>query len=215
MPEDKQDIIKTKSACEEEYKTLRNEISENSKIVFSIFLANTTVTASLIGYALSKTSGPIFLSPFAILIPSMFYIASQLESTTRISQYIRIFLEPELNMHWQTRWYELRIKKLLPHKRKYTFAITTLYGALAAVCLILAFFYWDKIKIWQFYICAFFIVLLMGTGVLSVKRAFSIKFRDEYAKKWFELKTQMEVVNEKTPSTNEANSVDAKNRAAY
>ncbi len=213
MPQEKIDNT-NKDAFEEEYKTLRNEISENSKIVFSIFLANTTVTASLIGYALSKTSGPIFLSPFAILIPSMFYIASQLESTTRISQYIRVFLEPKLNRNWQTRWYELRVRKLLPHKRKYTFAITTLYGALAVVCLILAFAYWDKSKLWQFFISAIILALLMGNGVLSVKKAFSMKFRDEYAIKWSELKRQMEGISEEPSSYNKANSADAKSHAA-
>ncbi|MBN2001512.1 hypothetical protein JW935_28475 [candidate division KSB1 bacterium] len=202
MPENEQDINITKNGSEEEYKTLRNEITENSKTVFSLFLANTAVTASLIGYALSENSGPIFLSPFIILIPSMFYIASQLESTTRISQYIRMFLEPELKMNWQTRWYELRTRNLLPHKRKYTFAITTLYGALAAACFTLGFLYWDSSKIWHFFVFGVPLVFLMVAGIVSVNRAFSKSFREEYAKKWSELKRQMEDESEKNPSYN-------------
>ena len=188
---------------EEEYKSLRNEIFENSKIVFSVFVANTTVTSAIIGYALNNKYGPIFLSSFAILIPSMFFIASQLESTTRISQYLRIFLEPEFERKWQTRWYELRARNLIPTKRKYTFAVTSLYGALAGVCLILAYLYWDKRQPLTFYIFSIPIIFLMGFGILSVRRAFSQKFRVEYARKWEELKTILNDENDNITPLNE------------
>ena len=195
--------VSSRSGLEEEYKTLRSEIVENSKIVSTIFLANTSVTAALIGFGLSNELGPVFLSPFAILIPSMFYVASQLESTTRISQYLRVFLEPQLERQWQKRWYELRSRGLMPHRRKYTLAIASLYGTLGLVCLILASVYWSSDDRWQFLIAAIVIVALHIAGILSVRHAFSPSFREKYADAWIELKSQRESELQSAESPNE------------
>lgn len=125
----KEDLLK-------EYEILRGEISENSRLIAHVFAANTTVTSAIfgVGLAADKPYGPVFLTPLAILIPSLLFIASQLESTTIISQYLRIILEPQLQIQWQTNWYELRKRDLLPTKRKYIPAVSGLYGALSLAC---------------------------------------------------------------------------------
>src|SRR4030042_3520296 len=93
----------------EEYKHLYQEIGSNSQISQNVFVANVTVTAALIGYGLNNQTGSIFLAPFAILIPSLFFIASQLDSTTRIAAYILVFLENSSpGSNWETRWLALR-----------------------------------------------------------------------------------------------------------
>ncbi len=194
--------LSSQSGLEEEYKTLRSEIAENSRVVSTIFIANTTVTASLIGFGLSSKWGPIFLSPFAILIPSMFYLASQLESTTRISQYLRVFLEPQLERRWQNRWYDLRAHGLMPHRRKYILAVTSLYGALGLVCLILAYLYWNSDELWQFTVAAIVIVPLKSIGILSVRHAFSMSLRNSYAKAWIQLNTQQRAEPQGSESPN-------------
>jgi hypothetical protein len=108
-----------------EYELLRAEIMENSRLVATVFIANTGVTSTLIAFALSRNSGggPIFLAPLAILIPSLLFIGSQLEQTTIISQYLRIILEPKLGVRWQTNWYDLRKEGFLEISRKYIPAV--------------------------------------------------------------------------------------------
>ncbi len=194
--------LSSQSGLEEEYKTLRSEIAENSRVVSTIFIANTTVTASLIGFGLSSEWGPIFLSPFAILVPSMFYLASQLESTTRISQYLRVFLEPQLERQWQNRWYDLRAHGLMPHRRKYILAVTSLYGALGLVCMILAYLYWNPDELWQFRVAVIVIVPLKSIGILSVRRAFSMSLRNSYAEAWIQLNAQQGAEPQSTESPN-------------
>ena len=133
--------MSSKDLFEKEYSSLRAEIDRNSHIVTTVFLANITVTAALIGYGLGldKIIGAIFLSPFAIIIPALFFLSSQLESTTRIAAYIKVFFEDNSDeLKWETRWLCLREKDLLPAKRKYTFAISHLYGGLSIVCFLLA-----------------------------------------------------------------------------
>ena len=76
----------------DEHRQLYAEIGRNSQISQNVFLGNVAVTSGLIGYGLDSQSGPIFLAPFAIIIPSLFFLSSQLESTTRIAAYIVVFM---------------------------------------------------------------------------------------------------------------------------
>ena len=171
----------------DEYNALRTEIDRNSQITTTVFLANVTVTAALIGYGLSSRLGVIFLSPFAIIIPSLFFISSQLESTTRIAAYIKVFLEADSEeLNWETRWLELR-KKGLPHKRKYTLAVSHLYGTLSVVCIMLTYFYWDA-DWWIFIAVVMPIAIAVIVGVCSLTHAFSVQFCEEYVKEWTKLK---------------------------
>ena len=172
-----------------EYKQLYDEIGRNSVISQNVFIANVAVTASLIGYGLSSESGSIFLAPFAIIIPSLFFLASQLESTTRIACYIIVYLESNnRNINWENRWFNLRDKNLIPSKRKYTLSLSGLYGLLGIVCLLLSFRYWEYDKCIFFYISSP-IVLLHIRGVTMIIRAFSLKLCKAYIEAWQKLDT--------------------------
>jgi len=172
----------------EEYRTLRAEIDRNSQITTTVFLATITVTSALIGYGLSSELGPIFLSPFAIIIPSLFFITSQLESTTRIGAYIMAFLEADSEgLNWQTRWFEIRRRNLLPHRRKYTFSLSGLYIALSVVCIMLAGFYWDT-EWWIFGATVAPIIFIVSLGVFYLRRAFSFPFCKQYIDAWIKMK---------------------------
>ncbi len=176
----------------EEYKTLRAEIDRNSQLTTTVFLATITVTSALIGYALSSKLGPIFLSPFAIIIPSLFFISSQLESTTRIAAYILVFFEADSEeLNWETRWFKIRQKGLLPHKRKYTFSLSGLYGAISAGCIVLAGFYWNM-DWWMYGVAVGLVTLLVFFGVLSLNRAFTMQFCEQYVDAWTKLKDEEE-----------------------
>ncbi|MFC1943639.1 hypothetical protein ACFLWO_03565 [Chloroflexota bacterium] len=172
----------------EEYKTLRAEIDRNSQLTATVFLATVTVTSALIGYGLSSKLGPIFLSPFAIIIPSLFFISSQLESTTRIAAYIMVFFEADSEeLNWEARWLKIRQDGLLPHKRKYTFSVSGLYGALSTGCIMLAGFYWN-IDWWIYGIAVALIALLVYFGIFSLRHAFSLQFCEQYVDAWTKLK---------------------------
>jgi hypothetical protein len=172
-----------------EYELLRNEIINNSKLVAQVFIANTTVTSALVGYGLQHGGGAVFLSPLVILVPSLFFIASQLESTTTISQYLRVILEPKIKIGWQTRWYNLRKLDLLPVKRKYVPAVSGLYGLLCILCLILAG------ATWPFSTASYLLALIMcvvplGFAVVAIHRAFSSQLRDAIASAWRQLESE-------------------------
>lgn len=175
----------------EEYKQLYTEIGRNSQVSQHVFVANVAVTAALIGYGLQASSGPIFLAPFAIIIPSLFFLASQLESTTRIAAYIFVFLEPASpNLNWETRWFSMRKQGLLPSPRKYTFSLSSLYGMVSAVCLALAFFHWQQQLIKWFYVAAVPIAILLILGIATLVRAFSLSLCEAYVSAWRKLMSQ-------------------------
>ncbi len=177
----------------EEYKHLYQEIGRNSQVVQNVFVANVAVTSGLIGYGLNSGYGPIFLAPLAIIVPSLFFLASQLESTTRIAAYLLVFHErdnPALN--WETRWLKIRKQRLLPSKRKYTFSLTGLYGLISMLCVVLAYQYWTYSVEW-FFAAIVPIGLLIALGIRSVTQAFSLELVESYINSWEALKdTQSE-----------------------
>ena len=174
----------------EEYKHLYQEIGRNSLISQNVFVANVTVTAALIGYGLSQQAGSIFLAPFAILVPSLFFLASQLESTTRIAAYLVVFFESDsTELHWETRWLALRERGLLPTRRKYTFSLSGLYGLLSAVCLLLALRYWEFCVGWYLAVAVPIVVAVIA-GVAAVLAAFSLTRVNAHIAAWRQLKEQ-------------------------
>jgi NhaP-type Na+/H+ or K+/H+ antiporter len=175
----------------EEYRHLYQEIGRNSQISQNVFLGNVAVTAGLIGYGLESSSGPIFLAPFAIIVPSLFFLASQLESTTRIAAYIVVYFEDQIAaLQWESRWLAIRqIPNLLPSKRKYTLSVSGLYGMVSAVCLLLALAHWDHAA-WSYLLVASPIVVLVVQGVSLIIHAFSLNLVEEYVTSWRGLREQ-------------------------
>ncbi len=175
---------------DQEYQTLYSEIGRNSQISQNVFVANVAVTAVLIGYGLQAESGPIFMAPFAIIVPSMFFLASQLESTTRIAAYLLVFHEaddPALN--WESRWLILRRTGLIPTKRKYTLSLSGLYGLLSFVCLLLALQYWPYSLYW-YMAAALGIAVVVAWAILLLLRAFSLEMVDAYIDAWERIRAE-------------------------
>ena len=181
-----------KDARIEEYRSLRDEIGRNSQLTATVFLANVTATGVLFGFGFETMNGVIFLSPLAILIPSLFFLTSQMESTTRIASYIKVVLEPELDLGWERDWWEVRLRGLLPRRRKYTMAISGLYGALSAASFILAWAYWEASPR-IFVVAAVPLVILVSLGVSSLTGAFSRSRTEDYDSTWGKLQTVRQV----------------------
>lgn len=174
-----------------EYKALREEIKTNSQLTAQVFTIAMTASAALIGYGLQASYWPIFLSPFAILIPSLYFISSQLESTTRIAAYMQIYIEPKLEgLNWETEFLNLRKNKLLPARRKYRFSISGLYGAVGFVCLLLSWLFLKPYSIKNIAIisvASIILIILMANAILIIQRAFKIEFCLEYNESWRKL----------------------------
>ncbi|MDO8879418.1 MAG: hypothetical protein Q7W44_01235 [Coriobacteriia bacterium] len=121
-----------------EYEMLQGEINSNSQVTANVFAITVTGVAALIGYGVQTGNWLVLLSPFALLIPSLWFIASQVESTVRIATYVRTFIEPRVaGLHWETRLSRIRMDHARPDSR-YTLSITGIYGLLGAACLGLA-----------------------------------------------------------------------------
>ena len=101
-----------------EYSGLRAEINNNSMIVAQVATVGVTVGSVLIGYGLQLSSPNgwyVFLTPPIFLFPSLLYITSQWDSTSRIAAYLYVAIEkpyPEFN--WEKRLSHLRRTKDTP-----------------------------------------------------------------------------------------------------
>ena len=153
-----------------EYKSLRDEIKTNSQMTGQVFTFAITVSAALLGYGLDKGYWGIFLSPFVVLIPSLYFISSQLESTTRIAAYIQNYIESKIDeLNWETDFLTLRKNKLLPSKRKYTLSIAGLYGGIGFVSILLS---WLFLKCYSvknvaiISVVSIIIIIFMTNGII-------------------------------------------------
>jgi hypothetical protein len=155
----------------EEYRTLRAEIASNSHLTATVFTWAITATGALIGVGVAQAKWAVFLVPFAILLPSLWFITSQLESTVRIAEYIRTRIEPHVpGMGWETSLHALRANKLLP-ERKYVLSITDLYGGIALACLVLAWVFRGDYSAGNIAVLSVLTVVLGAAVLLVVGRA--------------------------------------------
>ena len=118
-----------------EYEALRQEIITNAGVTAEIFTISITAAVVILGYGIQREtetegytgSWLLFLCPLGILIPSLFFISSQLESTIQIATYIQTFIEKGQDLlNWETRLALLRQASTSPGKR-YTFSISSVY----------------------------------------------------------------------------------------
>ncbi len=130
----------------EEYRTLRAEIANNSTVVAQVFSITFPAAAALIGYGIDKENWLVLLSPYAILLPSLWFVSSQVESTVRISTYIRLFIESRCaGLRWEHRLLQVRNRaQMHVSDRSYIKSITGLYGGVCAVCTALSGAYYSQ-----------------------------------------------------------------------
>lgn len=124
-----------------EYKSLRGEINNNSIITAQVFTVTITAAAALIGFGFQTKNWLIFLSPPIILLPSLYFISSQLESTIRIAAYIYAVIEPKSDFQWETLLLQTRTHGKKGEDRSkvnYVNSLLGVYLLLIVICLGLA-----------------------------------------------------------------------------
>jgi len=184
----------------EEYKTLKDEIQSNSDWTGKAFIFTITVTATLISFGLTHNNWAIFLSPFLIIIPSMFFVSSKMESTTRIGSYIRIMIEPKIKgLNWQSNWLELRKGKLLPKKRKYSLSIITQFSGISILCLGMS---WTRFlssnhsqyELILIIALSLIIIVFYMIAHIAIKQSFDMNYRVKYDEAWKKLEKNKNTV---------------------
>ena len=178
---------------ENEYKSLRDEIAQYRLINSNIYLANITITAVLLGYAIKDN--PVwymFLSPFFIIIPSIILIATNTSLTARIGTYILVFIESNLEtLNWETNLQILRGKDLMKSKKSsFASSIFLLFILLSGFCLSLCCLYLiTKNDINTISISSISIVLIsLILAFLQLRKVSKREYIDDYIESWTEVK---------------------------
>lgn len=173
-------------ALRAEYEMLQAEINSNSQVTANVFAITVTGVAALIGYGIEARNWLVLLAPFALLLPSLWFIASQIESTVRIATYVRTFIEPQVpGLRWETRLNTLRAGVTRPDNR-YTLSITGVYGLLGFACIGLAWVMVGRSTVELVSMAVATLVLGGFTVFVSTqcRRAFSDGCRCDYARAW-------------------------------
>ena len=180
-----------------EYEALRQEIIANAGIIADVFTVSITAAVVILGYGIQReqeTEGDtgswlLFLCPLGILVPSLWFISSQLESTVQIATYIQTFLEEGQDvLNWETRLSLLRQTDTHP-SMLYTFSISTVYIGLGMVSLVLSICYVFKNKQEtkaRILRVAFCVALFVPMGIVyhQFNTILTPKFTQEYREKW-------------------------------
>ncbi len=104
-----------------EYNALRDEIINLRSLASSTLHFSVMAEVIAIGYLfqLKDLSFILFPVPFLIIVPSFYIIISRLQAIYRIGSYIKIFLEKDQGLSWETRWSKLRPKTVKLGKAVY------------------------------------------------------------------------------------------------
>ena len=171
-----------------EYQYLYDEIRGNSQISANVFTISITATATIIGYGISSGIWGIFLAPFVVLIPALFFIASQMESTIKNAAYIAVFIEPDDDfINWENHWLALRARGLIPSNPmgRYSLSVSGLFGLVFFLCLALAWVYISP-KNSQNIIILSSITIVTGILLVIVVRSLHVIFTPGFAQKYVE-----------------------------
>ncbi len=175
-----------------EYVALRNELLHNFTSTNQFFTLAVTVTAALLGYALQnkRRNWMVFLTPFAILVPSIWLILAQIKSVLRIATYIQVFWETaHQGLQWETRLMDFR--EMMPYTdRAYTYAVGYAYGALGSVSLLLSFLHIDvknKTNLYTFIGVSVFLIGALGYPLLQIMHVLPDQL-SEYIGYWKKVK---------------------------
>jgi hypothetical protein len=185
-----------------EYEALRTEMLSNAQIVSQVFTVTITGVAALIGFGVQTGNVYLFLVPPLFLLPSLLFIASQLEALLRIAAYIQVFIEPDRpGMHWETALSRLRLTQDRS-RRSYIFSIIGIYLILILICLALPWFFLHTFSVpldisaasrsvpVQIMVASILILAATLVAVLQTSGSYSGDRLKNYQKEWLRIREQ-------------------------
>ena len=181
-----------------EYDNLRNEINQKIELHNTLLTFTITTTVAILTFALSDNKTILYLIPFCILIPMSMRIAYYRSVISKLSAYIIVFLEKNLNgIKWETRNAAL-IDEHFNNKKKANHLI--IFGdyeccILAIVCYF--FYFIDFIKDKEFCLIVFTkallpLLLVIWQILLTIYINSVNKNKRWWIKQWNELKKNID-----------------------
>ncbi len=182
-----------------EYNALRNEVNTNSMVVAQVFTISVTGVAAIIGFAVQMRDWRLCLVPSLLLLPSLIFIASQIESTVRIAAYTLVILEPRLkgDLSWESALHHTR-RSADRSRTNYMNSLLGIYMFIVVISLALGAIYLPSYvlpdlsmpqqiitaPLVQYGAATLFIVLLSIFTIATTHHAFSNRNFTRHARIW-------------------------------
>lgn len=129
-----------------EYDNLRNEINQKIELHNTLLTFTITTTVAVLTFALSQNKTILYLIPFCILIPMSMRIAYYRSAMSKLSAYMIVFLEKNIDgVMWETRNVAL-INENLNNKKKNYYTALRYYECLILAIVCYIFYVIDFIK---------------------------------------------------------------------
>ncbi len=184
-----------------EYDTLRNEINQKIELHNTLLTFTITTTVAVLTFALSQNRTILYLVPFCILIPMSMRIAYYRSAMSKLSAYMIVFLEKNLNgVNWETRNADLVEEHLNNKKNINNYVVLRYFECLILAVICYVFYIIDYVKDKEINAIVVINILWPLTFViweiLVTKRINSVdKEKQEWIKRWNELKKKSENYN--------------------
>lgn len=189
----------------QEYNHLYREIHSNAdKVAFAINLMF-TVSIAIITYGVKnfeESSNLIFLTPLILIISLTFFIYSQINSTSRVAAYIKVFHEErDSGIYWESRMSKFKSFKELSDS-KYARSLNYMIGGLGGVCYFSTILAYFKTGISSNYELGIAVSIGITTLIILTKALIhtnnaKYKYPSKYYEEWIKIKNE-----EKTAANN-------------
>lgn len=180
-----------------EYDNLRNEINQKIDLQNTLLTFTITTTVAVLTFALSQNKTILYLIPFCILIPMSMRIAYYRSAISKLSAYMIVFLEKNIDgVKWETRNAAL-INENLNNKKKNinNYTVLRYYECLILAIVCYIFYVIDFIKDKE--ICVIVVINILWPlslviwEVLVTKRINSVDKEKQYwIEQWNALKNE-------------------------
>lgn len=131
-----------------EYDILRNEIIQKIELHNTLLTFTITTTVAVLALALAQKSSILYLIPYCILIPMSMRIAYYRTAMSKLSAYMIVFLEKNIDgIKWETRnarLISIESRRRIKGLRNFTMLRYYECLILAIACYVL--YFWDYIK---------------------------------------------------------------------
>ena len=178
-----------------EYDNLRNEINQKIELHNTLLTFTITTTVAVLTFALYQNKTIIYLIPYCILIPMTLRIENFRSAMSKLSAYMIVFLEKNIDgVMWETRNVAL-INENLNNKKKNYYTALRYYECLILAIVCYIFYVIDFIKDKE--ICLIVVINILWPlslvvwEVLVTKRINSVDKEKQYwIEQWNALKNE-------------------------
>lgn len=171
-----------------EYEDLRNEIKQKIELHNSLITFMITTVVAVLAFALERENTLLYLLPFGVIIPISMRITYYREAMVKLSAYIIIYIENEIEgLNWETR--NTQLINVDKNSLFDKFTISHYYEGiiLSIVCYILYFIDYIKDNVISVRMIIYLVLpfLLVIWEAVITKRIITFnKQKNEWIKKW-------------------------------